>query len=98
MLIDHQQLRLAWPHHASDDQLRLLPRTVVSVNELDPLRDEGLLFSRRLRDLGVDGYSRVVEGTTHAADISFQNELKDITAATLDDVAAFAKAVGSVVE
>ena len=32
---------LAWPVLASVDQLRGLPPTVVSLNELDSLRDEG---------------------------------------------------------
>lgn len=37
-----------WAGMATDDELTGLPPHVVSVNELDPLRDEGLLYYRRL--------------------------------------------------
>lgn len=33
---------LAWPYHTTVDDLAGLPPHVISVNELDPLRDEGL--------------------------------------------------------
>lgn len=84
---------LAWPYHASDDQLKQLPKTVISVNELDPLRDEGLALAGRIKKLGVGGYSRVVKGATHAAEVSYQNEVKDIAAATLNDITVFAKSL-----
>ena len=84
---------LAWPYHASDKQLNGLPKTVISVNELDPLRDEGLSFSDRLRKLGVEGYSRIVKGTPHGVDVGLPADIPDITSATLDDVALFAKSM-----
>ena len=36
---------LAWPYHATVEELADLPPHIISVNELDPLRDEGLVFS-----------------------------------------------------
>merc|ERR1712070_22133 len=39
---------LAWPRYASIDDLRGLPPHCISVNELDPLRDEGLDFFHKL--------------------------------------------------
>ena len=39
---------LAWPYHATVEDLEGLPPHVVSVNELDPLRDEGLAYFRKL--------------------------------------------------
>jgi len=83
----------AWPYHATDDQIKTLPPTAISVNELCLLRDEGLHFAERLKALGVGGYSRVVKGTVHAAEISYPGELKEISAETLDDIASFAKAL-----
>src|SRR5262249_57420081 len=38
----HKSDPLAWPLHASPDDLAGLPPHVISVNQLDPLRDEGL--------------------------------------------------------
>ena len=46
---------LAWPYRATVEELRGLPPHVISVNELDPLRDEGLVYHRRLRAAGVPG-------------------------------------------
>ena len=39
---------LAWPGFATDDDVKGLPPTVISVNECDPLRDEGIGFYRLL--------------------------------------------------
>ena len=46
---------LAWPGFATRDELTDMPPTVVSVNELDPLRDEGVAFYRLLLAAGVRG-------------------------------------------
>ncbi len=42
-----------WAGQASAEDLAGLPPHVISVNELDPLRDEGLLYYRRLLAAGV---------------------------------------------
>ena len=39
---------LAWPGFATEDDVRGLPPTIISVNECDPLRDEGIDFYRLL--------------------------------------------------
>ena len=46
---------LAWPSFATVDDVAGLPRTFISVNEADPLRDEGVDFYRLLLDAGVAG-------------------------------------------
>jgi len=43
--------------------------TMISVNECDPLRDEGINFYRLLLRAGVSAQCRQVMGTIHAADI-----------------------------
>ncbi len=46
---------LAWPSFATEDDVRGLPPTVISVNECDPLRDEGIEFYRLLLRAGGPG-------------------------------------------
>jgi acetyl esterase/lipase len=43
---------LAWPYWASQDDLKGLPPHVISVNELDPLHDEGIFYNRKLLHAG----------------------------------------------
>lgn len=81
---------LAWPLFASEDQVKGLPRTMISVNECDPLRDEGLVFYRRLMAAGVSARCREVRGTCHAAELLI-NVCPDISGDTAADLARFAK-------
>ncbi|MDY7104333.1 MAG: alpha/beta hydrolase fold domain-containing protein [Actinomycetota bacterium] len=81
---------LAWPYHASGDDLTGLPPHVISVNQLDPLRDEGLAYHRKLLDAGVSSVSRTVNGTCHAGDCIFRAAMPDVYAATIRDISAFA--------
>lgn len=83
-----------WPHNASDAELAAFPPTVISVNELDPLRDQGLGLYRRMAALGVRTSSRIVPGTCHAADVAFRAAIPDVYAATIRDITGFAHAVG----
>jgi acetyl esterase/lipase len=81
---------LCWPYVAGADDLRGLPPHVISVNELDPLRDEGLAYYRKLLAAGVPAYSRTVNGTCHAGDIMFRKAMPDVFAATVRDIKGFA--------
>ena len=81
---------LAWPLNASDDDLKGLPPHVVSVNELDPLRDEGLAYFRKLTQAGVTVNSRTVNGTCHAGDVIFRGALPEVYAASARDLQSFA--------
>ena len=81
---------LAWPYHASPDDLAGLPPHVISVNQLDPLRDEGLGYFRKLLDAGVSAVSRTVNGTCHAGDCIFREAMPDVYAATIRDIKSFA--------
>jgi acetyl esterase len=91
---EHAANPLAWPLFASDDDLRGLPPHVISVNELDPLRDEGLHYARRLARAGVAVVSRTVNGTCHAGDVMFVSAMPEVTAATIRDIAGFVASVG----
>ena len=67
-----------------------LPRTVISVNECDPLRDEGLNFYRLLLKAGVPARGRQIMGTMHGTEI-FGIACPEISHDTARDLAAFAR-------
>lgn len=81
---------LAWPYHASRADLEGLPPHVISVNQLDPLRDEGLAYFAKLLDAGVSAVSRTVNGTAHGADCMFGAAMPDVYMATIRDIVGFA--------
>jgi acetyl esterase len=82
---------LAWPYYARVEDLVSLPPHVISVNELDPLRDEGLEYFGRLEEAGVIVRNRVVKGTPHAGELMFRAAVPDIFDETLKDIEKFAK-------
>ena len=81
---------LAWPYQCSAEDLEGLPPHVISVNELDPLRDEGLVFYRRLMAAGVSAIGRTVHGTSHAGDLAFPDLTPDLYNQTLRSLHQFA--------
>ena len=80
---------LAWPSFATEADVAGLPRTFISVNEADPLRDEGVEFYRLLLEAGVPAQCRVVMGTSHGMDV-FTAVLPDISRETAASIARFA--------
>lgn len=89
----HARDATCWASVAADEELKGLPPHVISVNELDPLRDEGLQYCRRLLRAGVPTIGRVVAGTCHGGDLLFGNALPDVFSASLRDVSGFAKSL-----
>jgi acetyl esterase len=87
---EHAKNPLAWPYHASIEELSGLPPHVISVNQLDPLRDEGLAYFRKLLSAGVSAVSRTVNGTCHAGDCVFRAAMPDVYLATIRDIKGFA--------
>jgi acetyl esterase/lipase len=81
---------LAWPRFATADDVVGLPRTVINVNECDPLRDEGIEFYRLLVNAGVAARCRQMMGTMHGTEI-FPLVCPDISHDTARDLTAFAK-------
>ena len=80
----------AWPLFANEEHVQGFPYTVVSVNECDPLRDEGIEFYRLLLRAGQPARCRQVMGTTHGGD----NQVlpcTDLALATARDMAALAQ-------
>ncbi len=81
---------LAWPYRASVEDLQGLPPHCISVNELDPLRDEGLAYFRKLLAAGVSASSRTVNGTCHAGDCLFRDAMPEVYLGTIRDINTFA--------
>ncbi len=80
---------LAWPGFATVKDVTGFPRTVISVNECDPLRDEGIAFYRLLLAAGVPAKGRQVMGTMHGTEI-FPILCPEISHDTARDLVAFA--------
>jgi acetyl esterase len=82
----------AWPSFATVEDVADFPPTVISVNECDPLRDEGIEFYRLLLRAGVIARCRQVMGTTHGAEL-FAITCPDISRDTAASLAHFVREV-----
>jgi len=80
---------LAWPGFATAQDVKGLPPVVISVNECDPLRDEGVGFYRLLIANAQPARCRQVMGTIHGTEIFLA--CPDISRDTARDLAAFAR-------
>jgi acetyl esterase len=79
---------LAWPSFAGVEDVSEFPPTVISVNECDPLRDEGINFYRLLLQAGVSARCRQMMGTMHGTEI-FTIACPDVSRDTARDIAGF---------
>ena len=84
---------LAWPYFATKEDMEGLPPHVLAMDELDPLRDEGMSYARRLLQAGVPAVGKVNLGVTHAAALVFRKALPELYKAAVRDIAAFAKSL-----
>lgn len=80
---------LAWPYHANKILLQGLPPHVITVNELDPLRDEGIIFSEKLKHAGVNVRMKIIKGTVHAAENIFPLDIPIIHNQAIEDIKNF---------
>ena len=81
---------LAWPGFATIEDVRGLPESVISVNECDPLRDEGINFYRLLLAAGVPAQCRQVMGTIHATEM-FPIAAREVSRETARSIADFCR-------
>ena len=84
---------LAWPGFAKGDDVKGFPPTMISVNECDPLRDEGIGFYRLLLAEGVEARCRQVMGTMHGTEI-FPIACPEISRDTARNIAEFCRKPG----
>jgi acetyl esterase/lipase len=81
---------LAWPAFAGPEEVVGLPPTVITVNECDPLRDEGVAFYRLLVQNGVQARCRQAMGTIHGTEV-FAASCPDISRDAAADIARFCR-------
>ena len=81
---------LAWPLFATVEDVEGLAPTVISVNECDPLRDEGVEIYRLLLKAGVPARCRQVMGTIHGTEV-LPIICPDISRDTALAIASFAR-------
>ena len=80
---------IAWPYHADTSMLEGLPPHAITVNELDPLRDEGLAYSDKLKKAGISVSTKIIKGTVHAAENIFPLEIPEIHNQAIKDIKSF---------
>ncbi len=85
---------LAWPSFATEEDVRGLVPTMISVNECDPLRDEGIEFYRTLLRAEVPARCRQIMGTIHGTEI-FALSCPDISHDTAASIAYFCRTVSA---
>lgn len=76
---------MAWPSFATVEDVKDFPPSMISVNECDPLRDEGVAFYRLLNEAGVKAQCRQVMGSVHANEL-FGALLPDMARTTARDI------------
>lgn len=81
---------LAWPSFATEDDVRGFPPTVITVNECDPLRDEGIDFYQLLVRAGVPARCTEAKGTVHGTEV-LAVSCPDISAACAAAIADFCR-------
>ncbi|MDT5337993.1 MAG: acetyl esterase [Mycobacterium sp.] len=89
----HTTNPLAWPYYAAEEDLRGLPPHVVTTDELDPLRDEGLAYLRALQRAGVDATGHTFNGVGHACEQLLGAAVPELFERALRDVSDFARRV-----
>jgi acetyl esterase len=89
----HGRDPLCWPYWAGEEDLTGLPPHVITVSELDPLRDEGLAYHRKLARAGVDVTGRTVTGVCHAGEGVFPKTMPNLYLSTVHDIRSFAQRI-----
>lgn len=81
---------LAWPYYATNNDLINLPPHIITVNELDPLRDEGIAYYRKLLKANNEVSCKMLYGTTHAGEMAAaRGSMPNITESVLNDIYQF---------
>jgi acetyl esterase len=86
---EHTTNPLAWPYYADVTDLEGLPPHVITTDELDPLRDEGLAYLRALQRAGVEATGHTYSGVGHACELLAAAAIPELFERALRDVVDF---------
>jgi acetyl esterase/lipase len=92
----HADDPLCWPLKAAREDVTGLPPHVISVNELDFHRDEGIAYHHKLIEAGVDSTLRFKPGLCHGADLMSPRQMPDEYAAAVSVYADLATRVAPI--
>ena len=84
---------LAWPYHATLDDMKGLPPHMVVMDELDVLKDEGKSYYRRLVQAGVPARGSVNLGTLHGTSLALRGVVPEFNRGEVRAIAGFAKSL-----
>jgi acetyl esterase/lipase len=87
---EHADDAMCWPSRATTADLEGLPPHVISVNEVDPVRDEGLEYYRKLLAAGVPTVGWMNMGLPHSGETLFRAALPEVYAANIRAISGFA--------
>jgi acetyl esterase/lipase len=80
---------LAWPYHATVEECVGLPPHMLVMDELDPLRDEGMAYYRKLLAADVEVNAHVNLGIVHGSALMFRRLLPEVHKKAVRDIAVF---------
>ncbi|OQO08351.1 hypothetical protein B0A48_06221 [Cryoendolithus antarcticus] len=88
----------AWPYHSKIKDLEGLPPFELAMDELDPLRDEGMAFHRMLLKAGVTSKAHVNLGCVHGSSLIFRKAMPELNETAVRSIVSFAKSVAPSLE
>jgi acetyl esterase/lipase len=89
----HRTDPVCWPSQAKVEDLVGLPPHFIQTDELDPLRDEGIDYYRRLRSAGVSAIGMNLTGIPHAGAVLYATAIPDVADAIVSSIAGFARSL-----
>ncbi|KJX92474.1 alpha/beta hydrolase like protein [Zymoseptoria brevis] len=90
---EDNQNPLAWPYHASVEECKGLPPHTLVMDELDPLKDEGMAYYRKLLAAGVQVNAHVNLGIVHGSALMFRRLLPEVHKKAILDIAVFVQSL-----